>query len=219
MEKNTIIGIIIGAAVGIWLLLRFLRKRAERLNTDPNKVNWKKMDAGVVETGTQFQQTTAKGARVFTNRRLTVIQLNLIDAGLDDAERDAIASGYKIRLPHSFFEIAIPKLDCIPAPESGDPGFVIRADNFDGTEYDTFNPKGKGVMDGVGVIFAAEMVVNVGSPDLTTTKARIVVCPNREILRNGVRFGAEHIWIARNDAEYYLETESHRTRIHPLLPK
>lgn len=203
--------------VGIVALIAYLvyKKYKNLYVTDPAKVDWSRMPSGSVPLSDNKQQTTPKGAVVFSKDGVSSTVLNLIDAGLDGAFADARISGYTQKLEHSSYEIWIPRYACIPSPEGRVPSFLIRSDSYDGTVYDYYNPKGAGVKDGVGVIYAAEMVTNLGFGG----RGAMVCCSDESVVENATRYGAEHIIIANNDPEYYDISWFHGTGGHPLLPK
>lgn len=215
MNSNTIIGISIGIVVVVWLIWRMLTKRKRRLNTDPNQINWEKVRNGAIQLSEETKQTTPLGATVYSLKGVSAEQLALVDSGLSMAFRGAKGSNYSEALDHAFYSIFIPKANCVPAPESKVPAFLVRADAYDGTNFDFLNPKGVGVKDGIGVIYAAEMVLNFGP-----LRGEMVACSDLSVIENAVRFGAEHIIIARNsDIDYFFETQFHDKKSHPLLPK
>lgn len=214
MNINTIIGIVIGIVAFAWVIRRYFKKRQIRLNTDPSKINWSKVLNGAVQTSREVEQKTPLGATVFSLKGLSPQQLHLIDNGLSQAFNDARLSGWNQFMQHDLYTVLIPKADCVPTPDSKTPAFLVRADNFDGTNFDYLNPLGAGIRDGIGVIFAAEMVTNFGP-----VKGELVACPDVEVIENAVRFGAEHILAARNDPEYFLLTQNHDKILHPILPK
>lgn len=216
MNYNLIIGIVIGAVSIGWLLWRYLHKRSLRLNTDPAKINWKAVHDGAIQLAGEKdkRQLTPQGILVYSVKGLSDQQLDLIDKGATKAFEDAAESGYKSFLRHQLYTVYIPRAACSPAPLSGIPAFLVRADVYDGTDLDQLNPLGTGIKDGIGVIYAAEMVLNFGP-----VRGELVVCADTAILENAVRFGVEHIVIARNDLKYFLETRFHADASHPLLPK
>jgi hypothetical protein len=180
-------------------------------------------------------QTTPKGARVRGKNALSPQQLALVDAGIDALMAAKTADGFldKASKPHSFFEIFTPPLPCIPSPETRTPSFVINGgQGYDGTIYDYYNPKGQGVPDGISVIFAAEMVLSLGTPRSVPNWGRMYVCPDAAVLANGVRHGGDHIFLAnfpytadwhqtgRDGYSYFNRSINHSGGIgHPLLPR
>lgn len=183
-------------------------------------VDWSTQPQGSVATSDEKVQTTPKGARVLSKKGVSDKCLELVDLGLSDAFEAAVASGYTNQTPmeFGFYDILIPNIDCVPSPEQKIPSFLIRADNYDGTEFDQHNPKGVGVKDGIGVTFCAEMVVSLGTPGSSLLRGQMVCCSDESVVRDATRNGAEHIIIAFNDTDYYWETQTHTTKGHPLLP-
>lgn len=175
-------------------------------------VDWSKQPNGMVATSNKYSATTTKGSVVYSAGKSTVEQRDAIDAGLEGAFIDARVSGYTNFLDNRNYVIRFPKYKCVPSPEQRIPSFQLRADDYDGTEFDQYNTKGKMIHDGVGVILAAEMVTSMGG--------EMIVCPDMQYLTEAVRNGAEHIIIYNNDAVYYQMTWFHGTGFyHPLLPK
>lgn len=173
-----------------------------------------------VPTSDAVQQITPNGTRVAGVFRLNDAQLASVDSGLTGAFNDARISGYNLALEPSFYYISTPLTKCVPSPEQHVPSFYVRADSYDSTEFDQYNSKGKGVKDGTGVIFAAEMVLSLGTPGSTLNYGWMIACPDQNVIADAVRNGAEHIIIANNDSEYYGITWFHGYGFyHPLLPK
>lgn len=173
-----------------------------------------------VQTSTEVQQITPNGTRVAGVFRLNNTQLTSVDSGLAGAFADARTSGYTMALDPGFYTISTPLSKCVPSPEQRVPSFYVRADSYDGTEFDQYNSKGKGIKDGTGVIFAAEMVLSLGTPGSTLNYGWMIACPDQNVIADAVRNGAEHIIIANNDSEYYGITWFHGYGFyHPLLPK
>lgn len=190
-------------------------------NTNP----WKKVSNGTVPISDTNKQKTPKGADVWGKNPVTQAQLELVDAGLDDAFAAAALSlkpdgtSYDQALDHAHYKIWTPDDACVPSPEQHIASFKIRADVYDGTQFDQYNTKGYLVKDGVGVIFAAEEIRSVGTPGSNPPQGEMICCPDDEYLRDATRNGAEHCIIATNDNDYYNATAVHTNYFHPLLPK
>lgn len=164
-------------------------------------------------TNNQTSNRTPKGVTLVGT--YTDAQKQVIDEALTQVFKDAKAEGYVDHpvLTHNYYTVQQPPQPCVPSPVSGIPSFKVRGDNYDGTEYDQYNPKGVGVKDGVGYVLAAEQVNSF------TPKGTMTVCIDDSVLSNGVRHGAEHILLKPLDPSYYSQTETHLTKGHPLLPK
>lgn len=175
--------------------------------------NWKNESDGYVKTSIATSQKTSEQATVYSKDGISQEQLALAQQGLTDAFNDARLSGYSRTLNSSGYTISIPVIPCVPSPVFGTMSFQLRADSYDGTEFDQYNPRGAGVKDGIGVILAAEMV--------TDLSGSMIVCSDASVIKDAVRNGAEHIIIWNNDNEYYSETWFHGGggMSHPLLPK
>lgn len=168
---------------------------------------------GMVSVGRDVLQSTPAGMPVFSKDGLPESVLVEIDLGIGDAFADAAASRYLNRLSRSHYEIFTPRYPCVPSPRDRTPSFTVRADVYDGTEYD-YHPK-----QGIGVIYASEMVLSVGTPISIPPVGQMIVCPDLSQVRNAVRYGGEHILIANNDNAYFWETWFHGNgQGHPLLP-
>lgn len=173
-----------------------------------------------IATSTEIQQTTPAGTRTAGVTSLNARQLASIDAGLAGAFADARVSGYTAALVPAFYSISTPISPCVLSPVDRVPSFYVRADSYDGTEFDQYNSKGPGVRDGTGVVMAAEMVLSLGTPGSTLEYGWMVVCPDENVIADAARNGGEHIIIANNDSEYYGITWFHGYGFyHPLLPK
>lgn len=172
---------------------------------------------GSVELSRKQIQRTAGGARVFSENGVSQNQLNLIETGLTTRAEAAQADGLTLGLNTDFYEIYIPKQSCEPSPEQRIPSFKVRADNYDGTEFDQYNPRGQGVKDGIGVVFAAEMILSYGG--------QMVACSDEQYLAEAVGNGLDHIALAQNPeayadgANYFNCTITHTVYGHPLLPR
>jgi hypothetical protein len=193
---------------------------------------------GMVSLSHDKVQQTPKGARVESAKGLSDNQLNLIDAGLTQAFADGKASGWAddgVAYNYARYTIYIPADACVLSPESKTPSFLVRGDNYDGSVYDKYNSKGelpadqqndfkKFVPDGIGVIYAAELLVDLNTEGSLkngqqAVNASFVVCPDESVLQNGAEYGAEHAITARYDTDYFLLTQTHSTIGHPILPK
>lgn len=175
-------------------------------------VDWENEPQGSVKLSHKTSQHTPNGAYVYSGNGISQEQLSAIDTGLQLAFTDAISSGYSVGMNSNQYMIGIPVYPCVPSPIQGVPSFKIKANDYDGTEFDVYNPKGAGVRDGIGVILASEMVLSLTGD--------MVVCPDISQLKNAVRNGAEHCLIHQNDQEYYNITWFHGNGFyHPLLPK
>jgi hypothetical protein len=176
---------------------------------------------GSIMTGSKGTQTTPAGSPViYGTKPLSAEQLAAVDAGVKRALDNAKISGYtnERSLVPSFYHVQTPPFECMLSPEQKIPSFLLRADEYDGTEYDQYNPDGKGEHDSRGVIFATEMVLSPGTEPSVPNYGWMYVCSDISVLAEGVNNGAEHILIANNDWAYYWQTEFHGSGGHPLLP-
>lgn len=209
---------IIGIITGFALLIYFKKIRPSLARKDREK-NGKLPPSNGVELSTRFKQTTPKGATVFSHNGVAQAKLVEVDNQLDEVFIDARKSNFTRCLVHSFYEIYVPFVPCRPSPVQGIPSFEVNAPNYDGTEYD-IDPR-----PGHGKIFAAEMIISLGTPTSDTQIGRMIVCEG--VFSDGVRNGAAHILCANNpdprfpDDEYwyYWLTETHSIYPHPILPR
>jgi hypothetical protein len=178
-------------------------------------------------------------------------QLQAICKGLDLLKTSAIEDGFKASAvkPASFYQIFTPPYPCEPSPEQRIMSFMINGggphQGYDGSEYDQYNPKGKlktpfidarglrqvFVQDGRSAVFAAELVLSIGTPGSTFQVGMMYVCPDMSVLRDAVRHGADHIQLAnspyteefRDRGPYDVWAWFNNTLVHgpghPLLPR
>lgn len=165
-----------------------------------------------VHTTRSVTQKTASDVAVVSKAGVSAEVLNGVEQGWQQAKADAKASGYTRKLDGSDYTVLIPDEPCQPSPEQQIPSFKVRADNYDGSQYDLNNPLGQGVKDGVGIIWAAEMVAGYGE----TGRAEGYVCP--DLAENGTDYFAEHVLVKWNDLAYFDLTATHTTGGHPILP-
>jgi hypothetical protein len=149
---------------------------------------------------------------------LSAEQLDAICDGLDLLRTSAIEDGFKPEAvkPYSFYQVFTPPFECVLSPEQQIMSFMVNGggphQGYDGSEYDQYNPKGKlktpfvdarglrqvFVQDGRSAVFAAELVLSIGTPGSTFPVGMMYVCPDLSVLRDGVRHGADHIQLANS---------------------
>lgn len=128
-----------------------------------------------------------------------------MDASLTKLFADVKGRGYSQRMTHSAYTITI-KDDCVN--RNGTMVFKLRADNYNGTEYDQ-NPDPN-----IGEIFAAEQV------KLPSNPSEFVICRDSvATMKNTTRYGAEHIILYYNNRAEYDRTATHLTSGHPIIPE
>lgn len=159
------------------------------------------------------QERTRGGALIASQSGVSSELKGAIDEELLRLFRDARTRNYQNDISPADYTIYVLP-DCTLSPESGSRSFLIRADSYDGTEFD------QDTRPGIGKIFAAELVITDGFGNLTNS---YVVCnaPSADAeFRNAVRYGAEHIVLKRNDEAEYERTKFHGFGIssHPLIP-
>lgn len=191
-----------------------------------------KLPPGTVPAATGVTRFTAKGVEFMSNREPGGGVLQMIDYGIEALNTAASTDGFRQTKGHGFYWITTPPFDCIPSPEGRVPSFLVNGGTaYDGTIYDQFNPKGRGVKDGISVIYASEMVLSVGTPGSIPERGFLYVCPDASHLEDAVRNGAEHIHLANypyneinrtrgpyDGYSYYWATMIHGPP-HPLLPR
>lgn len=142
-------------------------------------------------------------------------QLEAACAGIDDLHAAAREDGFKETAvkPYWFYEIYTPPYVCIPSPEQRIPSFLVNGGTgYDGSEWDQHNSKGplapqdvhidqRGLKqiykkDERSAVFAAEMILSIGTPGSTYQTGWMVVCPDLSVVRNAVRHGGDHIFLA-----------------------
>jgi hypothetical protein len=172
---------------------------------------------GGVMTSTQVQQETPKGAHHYGKSRMSDAQLQAVDAGLSVRAELARADGLTNALQHSFYDIFTPTFDCQPSPEWRVMSFLVRGDfPWDGSEYDQYHFGQKkltqpyrenGVLyiwprDGIGVVFASEFIISVGTPESRPARGQMYVCPDMSVVSEAVANGLDHIALANNGDAY-----------------
>lgn len=184
-----------------------------------------------VRLSSKSKQTTPNGAEVYSLNGVTQDDLVKTDEGLTQAFTDGRASGWTrddVVYDYRRYRIHIPADGCVPSPETHTPSFIVRADNYDGSVFDQYNTKGelpqdqqdgfnKYVKDNIGVIYASEMVLTYLRNAPQDMKAEFIVC--QEIIKDGARYGAEHVIASSFDPWYFSLTMVHDRIPHPILPK
>lgn len=207
--NNWVYLLIVGIPVGVLIYFLFYHKKVVRAIT-----NAKYLDS--IDTWFANTNKTALGIEVLSNGATQDV-FDAIDRGWTQVKADAIASGYTEHLDPTLYRVYVHPT-CVPSPEQQIPSFLIRADNYDGTDFDQFNPQGKGVKDGKGMVYAAELVANNGVQPFSNEPASIVICPG--VAENAARYGFEHILALYNDDTYYNATATHANGAgHPILPQ
>lgn len=157
-----------------------------------------------------FTQKTDSGVKVVSKDAVNRAILSAVEDGYQQAKKDAITSGYKNKLEGSNYTVLIPDDPCEPSTVQAIPSFKLRADNYDGSIFDLYNPQGQNVKDGIGIIWAAEKVESYDP-------AEGFVCP--ELAKNGTDYFCEHVLAFWNHRAYFDATATHTTKEHPILPE
>lgn len=205
-----------------------------------------KQFGGGVAISTKEKQETKAGITTYGSIHLGDAQLAAIDQGFASRAALAVADGHTQALDPHFYDVYTPPYQCPLSPEQKIPSFLIRGDNpWDGSEYDQWNTKGKlstpfrenGILytyvrDNVGIVFAAEYVINLGTEGSNINRGQMYVCPNlTPVLPEAVGNGFDHIVLANNGQTYSdgfhyfwcsqyhgLDSLGHDLS-HPLLPR
>lgn len=212
-----------------------------------------KYNVGVVKISESVKQTTPLGITHNGFKNLNSTQLSTMDSALTDLETDVIQDGFKQGKfkPHSQYIVYTPEYECIPSPIERVPAFLINTGaEYDGSDFDQYYPDGRyrtpvavrdangnitkylySVPDGVGVVFAPEMVLSSGN--YGGVKAAMYVCSELSILKTAVKHGGDHIHAfnyAYNednrdmppyDGWTYVNCSTYHTTgvYHPLFPR
>lgn len=188
---------------------------------------------GAVVISQKVQQVTPNGVTIYGEHAISQEQLAGADEGIDRLDVAAKKDGFNDVKPPTFYDIYIPPYACTPSPIQRIPSFLVHADPYDGTEFDQYNSKGVGVKDGIGVIYAAEMILSLGTPGGNILRGQMYVCPDLPVFPEAVRNGGEHIHLAnfpyneknntnekyRDGYAYYWCTQYHYIYSHPLLTR
>lgn len=154
---------------------------------------------------TKNPKQTPRGATVYSYENVTPSNLDNIDAGLarlfDIAAR---VYGYRNGLNFSDYRIILFKRSALCTGTAI--GFAVRADVYDGSEYD------KDPRPGVGVVCAAGLSAEFESP-------LAVVVQDDSIIKDATLFEGEHLILYKNDRLKWQETLFHQNGAgHPILP-
>lgn len=100
---------------------------------------------------------------------------------------------------------------CVLSPELRTPSFLIRADSYDGTEYDQDSRPG------IGKIYAAEYVITYG--DMLSNSWIICQSNDENYVKNAARYGYEHKFLYDFYRDEHEATKFHQSgNGHPLIP-
>ncbi len=201
---------------------------------EPSSIaEWKKMPVGGYAIVGDVEQTSPAGIRWHGRRALSPAQMQAMDEGFLARVAVARKDGHTLALEPEFYTVFQPWTDCVQSPVQRVYSFKVRGSaEYDGSEYDQLNTKGKlpspvvrnGITylyqtDDVAVILAAEMVIDLGTNGST---GKMFACP--EILGEAVPNGFDHIVLAMNPNtypdgyEWFWRTIIHGPT-HPLLPR
>jgi len=201
---------------------------------EPSSIaEWKKMPVGGYAIVGDVEQTSPAGIRWHGRRALSPAQMQSMDEGFLARAGAARKDGHTLALEPEFYTVFQPWTDCVQSPVQRVYSFKVRGSaEYDGSEYDQLNTKGKlpspvvrnGITylyqtDDVAVILAAEMVIDLGTNGST---GKMFACP--EILGEAVPNGFDHIVLAMNPNtypdgyEWFWRTIIHGPT-HPLLPR
>lgn len=211
-----------------------------RLESIPD---WKDMGGGI-KTSKDVQQVTKNGVKVYGKVEVPEVYLDGLDRGFDKLKSDVtgLSITERIQTP-AIHEVYTTPFPCEPSPVSHTLSWRLRADGYDGSEFDysykkAYDPPvqvertnwdGSKWMqtlysepDGVGGIYAAEQVINVGTPNSQPPVPSVYLCVNDNDISVKYRYGLEHIWLLNSDdvvvRDYGQDNLYHWRYVHPLIP-
>lgn len=152
---------------------------------------------------TKNPKRTAKGVTVYSYESVTQNNLDKVDEGLSRVFN--IASrvyGYQNGLNFADYRIVLFKRSALCNGSVA--GFAVRADNYDGSEYD------KDPRPGYGVVCAAGLSAEFNRP-------LAVIVQDDAVIAEATRYEGEHLLAYYNDREFWAATLTHTTGGHPLL--
>lgn len=194
--------ILVAAVVGVLFAVGYaMKKKQERTTPQASEAD--------VIVYSDVIETTPGGVRVASKNGVGMALLQRIDDAHSRLFVDAAQEPYNYRngLSPSEFIIYV-KHDWVLSPVTRTPSFKVRADNYDGTEYDV-DPRS-----GIGYVYATEYVIQDNG--VPTGEYVITNDPNTWDLN--VRFGGEHYIINRNDPVRDAQTKTHLDgKGHPLI--
>lgn len=153
---------------------------------------------------TKNPKRTPNGATVYSYETVTAENLKNIDEGLNRVfDISSRVYGYQNGLNFSDYKIILFKRSALCTGTAI--GFAVRADNYDGSEYD------KDPRPGYGVVCAAGLSAEFDQP-------LAVIVQDDSMIALATRFEGEHLILYKNDIQKWGETLTHTTGGHPLLP-
>lgn len=172
----------------------------------------------------RFEARTPAGIRVRGESLATAEELAAIDAGWELIDRKSDRYNYP-RLPRDQYTVwLVPAITDFDSAGNYAPSFAAPincrpgiADPYCGSEYDKgiYTVGGKQVHKWVRYVWAAEQVLPNSNNAILVARARQF---NAEYVAMAVSYGGEHEIFRRHDTAKFLETQTHLTGGHPLLP-
>lgn len=163
----------------------------------------------IVHSETQ-QRRTENSPLVASKNGVSQDYLRWIDESFDNLTRDISAQNRD----HNIYSQAVILYildDCVLSPEQRVPSFLIRADDYDGTQFDQ-DPR-----PGIGKIYAAEYVIQEGN--VLTNEWVICNSTDETYVKNASRYGYEHKFLYDWYRSEYEATKFHGNGVsHPLIP-
>lgn len=205
--------------------------------------DWKDMGGGTY-TSKDSQQHTTNGILVYGKVGVSDEYLSKLDESFDQlkSEIDGLSISERIQIPN-IHQVFTTPFRCEPSPASGTLSWRLRADVYDGSEFDyaysvKYDPPKQvertnwdgstwlqtlySEPDGIGGIYAAEQVLNIGTPSSIPAIPQVYLCQNDDNVKLKYRFGLEHIWLLNSEdggvIDYGQNTLAHWLRGHPLIP-
>lgn len=173
-----------------------------------------------VHCETNQKSNPTNGAQVCSKSGVSQMHLNAIDEELKQLSNDVASRNYQTgRFPSNYVIFIYDS--CVLSPESRTRSFLVDGGTvYDGTDFDQWNPLGRGKKDGESRIYAAEMVISNNYGGLTNA---YIVCNTPVIdavFRDATRFGAEHLILLWNDRAEFDRTWFHGGNVfHPIIPR
>jgi hypothetical protein len=158
------------------------------------------------------QKTPMMGVTVASKSGVSNQYLGWIDESMNELSSDITAQNRAHNINPSLVTIYALH-DCVLSPESRTPSFLLRADSYNGTEYDQ-DPDPR-----IGKIFAAELVLPDRFGGMTNSW---VICQSNDetYVKNASRYGYEHKFLYDFYRGEYEATKFHGSGVnHPLIPR
>lgn len=155
------------------------------------------------------QRRTINSPLVLSKNGLSEEYLRWIDESMNELTLDIQAQNRQYNINPPMVSIYVLN-NCVLSPENKTPSFLIRADSYDGTQYDQDSTPG------IGKIYAAEYVIQEN--DNLTNSWIICQSTDETYVKNASRYGYEHKFLYDYYPDEYDATVLHINNSHPLIP-